>query len=40
MSRYVLSPRAQEDLSEIYDYSVERGMWSKPKPTSDCPNVP
>ena len=24
MSRYVLSPRAQEDLSEIWDYSVER----------------
>lgn len=24
MSRYTLSPRAQEDLSEIWDYSVER----------------
>ena len=24
MSRYALSPRAQEDLSEIWDYSAER----------------
>ncbi len=29
MSRYCLSPRAQEDLSEIWDYSAERWRFDQ-----------